>query len=140
MPAILKGWADCLFPMGRVYGGGKWYDNGVFKGKRAMLLLTTGGPEPRYSETGRRGLQPAPDRPPGTAGVGGPCRDHVDDSRRGQNQHADNQVKPPKTQRPKNAPLQSALAYRPASPLIFARPIGRFGPTRNDVASTRMSP
>ena len=55
VPAILKGWVDRVFAMGRVYGGGKWYDNGAFKGKRAMLSLTTGGPESIYSETGLNG-------------------------------------------------------------------------------------
>jgi hypothetical protein len=31
--------------MGRIYGRGRWYDEGLFKGKRAMASLTTGGPE-----------------------------------------------------------------------------------------------
>jgi NAD(P)H dehydrogenase (quinone) len=55
LPAILKGWVDRVFAMGRVYGGGKWYDDGAFRGKRAMLSLTTGGPESIYSETGLNG-------------------------------------------------------------------------------------
>ena len=55
IPAILKGWVDRVLAMGRIYGLGKWYDNGVFKGKRAMLSLTTGGPEPMYSEKGLNG-------------------------------------------------------------------------------------
>ena len=55
LPAILKGWVDRVFVMGRIYGGGKWYDNGVFKGKRALLSLTTGGGESMYSETGLNG-------------------------------------------------------------------------------------
>lgn len=55
MPAILKGWVDRVFAMGRIYGGGKWYDNGVFQGKKAMLSLTTGGGETIYSETGLNG-------------------------------------------------------------------------------------
>jgi len=37
LPAILKGWVDRTFAMGRVYGGGKIYKTGAFKGKRAML-------------------------------------------------------------------------------------------------------
>lgn len=40
---------------GRVYGGGKWYDAGVFSGKRAMLALTTGGPESIYQPDGLNG-------------------------------------------------------------------------------------
>ena len=55
LPAILKGWVDRVFAMGRIYGGSQWYDNGVFKGKKAMLSLTTGGPESTYSETGLNG-------------------------------------------------------------------------------------
>jgi NAD(P)H dehydrogenase (quinone) len=58
MPAILKGWVDRVFAIGRVYGGGKWYDNGVFQGKKAMLSLTTGGGEGverTYSDIGLNG-------------------------------------------------------------------------------------
>lgn len=55
LPAILKGWVDRVFAMGRIYGRGKWFDNGVFHGKRAMLSLTTGGAEMMYSETGLDG-------------------------------------------------------------------------------------
>lgn len=43
MPAILKGWVDRVFASGYAYGGGRWFDRGVFRGKRAMLSLTTGG-------------------------------------------------------------------------------------------------
>lgn len=55
VPAILKGWVDRVFAMGRIYGGEKLYDNGVFQGKRAMLSLTTGGGESMYNETGLNG-------------------------------------------------------------------------------------
>jgi NAD(P)H dehydrogenase (quinone) len=56
LPAILKGWIDRVFVSGgRVYGGGKWYDNGVFAGKRAMCSLTIGGPASMYSEHGLSG-------------------------------------------------------------------------------------
>ncbi|MBV8701576.1 NAD(P)H-dependent oxidoreductase [Bradyrhizobium sp.] len=48
LPGILKGWVDRVFAMGRTYGGERLYTNGVFKGKRAMLSLTTGGPPPAY--------------------------------------------------------------------------------------------
>jgi NAD(P)H dehydrogenase (quinone) len=48
LPAILKGWVDRVFAMGRTYGGDRIYANGVFKGKRALLSLTTGGPAPAY--------------------------------------------------------------------------------------------
>ncbi|MGT2466348.1 NAD(P)H-dependent oxidoreductase [Mesorhizobium atlanticum] len=48
MPAIAQaGWADRVFASGgRIYGGGKWYDRGVFAGKRAMCSVTIGGPPP----------------------------------------------------------------------------------------------
>lgn len=55
MPAILKGWVDRVMSMGFAYGGGKWYDNGGMKGRKAMLSITTGGPEPLYSPHGRNG-------------------------------------------------------------------------------------
>lgn len=55
LPAILKGWVDRVFAMGRVYGGGKIYDTGVFRGKRAMLSLTTGGPATAYEPGGFNG-------------------------------------------------------------------------------------
>ncbi len=55
LPGILKGWVDRVFAMGRVYGGGKWYDNGAFRGKRAMLSVTTGGPESMYMPDGLNG-------------------------------------------------------------------------------------
>jgi NAD(P)H dehydrogenase (quinone) len=56
LPAILKGWVDRVFASGgRIYGGGKWYDRGVFAGKRAMCSITIGGPSPIYSEQGLNG-------------------------------------------------------------------------------------
>ncbi|MBC8257859.1 MAG: NAD(P)H-dependent oxidoreductase [SAR324 cluster bacterium] len=55
LPAVLKGWVDRTFVMGRVYGMGKIYDTGAFKGKRALLSLTTGGPEPAYNKGGFNG-------------------------------------------------------------------------------------
>jgi len=55
LPGILKGWADRVFAMGRTYGGEKFYENGVFKGKRALLSLTTGGPEAVYQKGGWNG-------------------------------------------------------------------------------------
>lgn len=41
--------------MGRTYGGDRIYANGVFKGKRAMLSLTTGGSAPAYAKGGFNG-------------------------------------------------------------------------------------
>lgn len=48
LPAVLKGWVDRVLAMGRTYGGGRIYAAGVFRGKRALLSLTTGGPEDAY--------------------------------------------------------------------------------------------
>ncbi|MDF2438126.1 MAG: quinone oxidoreductase [Bacteroidota bacterium] len=56
LPAILKGWVDRVFAMGFAYGGGKGvYDNGIFKGKKGMLCITTGGPEIAYGPNGKNG-------------------------------------------------------------------------------------
>lgn len=54
-PAILKGWVDRVMVFGRVYGQGRIYDTGGFKGKRALLSLTTGGPEAAYRPDGTNG-------------------------------------------------------------------------------------
>lgn len=55
VPGILKGWVDRVFAMGRVYGQGKIYENGVFRQKRALLSLTTGGPAGDYLPGGLNG-------------------------------------------------------------------------------------
>jgi len=63
MPAILKGWVDRVYAYGFAYGVGEhsethWgdrYGEGVFQGKRAMLLVTAGGWEPHYSARGVNG-------------------------------------------------------------------------------------
>jgi NAD(P)H dehydrogenase (quinone) len=55
LPAALKGWVDRVFAMGRIYGGGRIYQTGVMRGKRALLSLTTGGPEESYRPGGFNG-------------------------------------------------------------------------------------
>lgn len=55
LPAPLKGWVDRVFAMGRTYGDGKFYDNGIFKSKKALLSLTTGGPKEAYLPGGFNG-------------------------------------------------------------------------------------
>jgi NAD(P)H dehydrogenase (quinone) len=52
MPAILKGWIDRVFAIGVTYGGGRWFDRGMMRGKLAMLAVTIGGPEQAYSGRG----------------------------------------------------------------------------------------
>lgn len=63
MPAILKGWVDRVFAYGFAYGVGehsdkRWgdrYGEGTLAGKRAMLIVTTGGWEEHYSACGVNG-------------------------------------------------------------------------------------
>ncbi|WP_213990052.1 NAD(P)H-dependent oxidoreductase [Sodalis sp. dw_96] len=63
MPAILKGWVERVYAYGFAYGVGEhsdthWgdrYGEGVMAGKRAMLLVTTGGWESHYSPRGING-------------------------------------------------------------------------------------
>lgn len=63
MPAILKGWVDRVFVNGLAYGVGEhndehWgdrYGEGVFAGKRAMVIVTAGGWQPHYSARGING-------------------------------------------------------------------------------------
>ena len=63
MPAILKGWVDRVYAYGFAYGVGehsdtRWgdrYGEGTLAGKRAMLLVTTGGWEEHYSARGING-------------------------------------------------------------------------------------
>ncbi len=57
MPAILKGWCDRVLAMGRIYGGGKFYENGLaMSQKPAMVITTTGGGPNAYDGWG---LNPA---------------------------------------------------------------------------------
>jgi NAD(P)H dehydrogenase (quinone) len=63
MPAILKGWVDRVYAYGFAYGVGehsdkRWgdrYGEGTLAGKRAMLLVTTGGWEEHYAARGVNG-------------------------------------------------------------------------------------
>ncbi len=55
LPGILKGWVDRVFAAGKIYAGGRWYDDGVLKGKKAMLSLTTGGRLTMFTEIGING-------------------------------------------------------------------------------------
>jgi NAD(P)H dehydrogenase (quinone) len=60
MPAIMKGWLDRVWAYGLAYGyrnaGNQYrYGDGAFKGKRAMLAVTVGGPARDYSPRGING-------------------------------------------------------------------------------------
>ena len=54
-PAMLKGWFDRVFVYGGLYTGRRRYDEGHFRGKRALLSVTTGGPAHTFSPFGRGG-------------------------------------------------------------------------------------
>ncbi|CAJ0856839.1 NAD(P)H-dependent oxidoreductase [Ralstonia flatus] len=63
MPAILKGWVERVYAYGFAYGVGEhsdthWgdrYGEGTLAGKRAMLIVTTGGWASHYSPRGING-------------------------------------------------------------------------------------
>lgn len=63
MPAILKGWVERVYAYGFAYGVGEhsdrhWgdrYGQGSMAGKRAMLVVTTGGWESHYGPRGVNG-------------------------------------------------------------------------------------
>ena len=63
MPAILKGWVERVYAYGFAYGVGehsdaRWgdrYGEGTLAGKRAMLIVTTGGWDSHYSPRGING-------------------------------------------------------------------------------------
>lgn len=54
-PAIMKGWMDRVITSGFSYRFGQWFDTGLLKGRKAMLVLTTGGPCSMYTQTGMHG-------------------------------------------------------------------------------------
>ena len=47
-PAIVKGWFDRVLAYGVAYVDGRRFTSGVFKGRRALLSVTTGGPQQRF--------------------------------------------------------------------------------------------
>ena len=55
LPAVLKGWVDRVFAMGRTYGDGRYYETAAFRGKRALVSMTTGGPPASYIKGGMGG-------------------------------------------------------------------------------------
>jgi NAD(P)H dehydrogenase (quinone) len=57
MPAIMKGWIDRVLAPGFGFNPvtNSAYDTGLFKGKSAMLVTTTGAPKEMYSEGGAHG-------------------------------------------------------------------------------------
>lgn len=60
MPAIMKGWIDRVWAAGLAHqyrnaGNTYRYGDGAFKGKRAMLAVSAGGPETDYGPRGING-------------------------------------------------------------------------------------
>lgn len=48
VPAMMKGWFERVMAYGFAYADGLRFDKGVFRGRRAMVSMTTGGPEARF--------------------------------------------------------------------------------------------
>lgn len=55
MPGVLKGWVDRVFAKSFAYDDGQQFDRGKFRGKKAMLALTTGAYEESFLADGRNG-------------------------------------------------------------------------------------
>lgn len=52
VPAILKGWFDRIFAMGFAWNADARYNNGLLRGKRALLVAAAGDPASYYSAEG----------------------------------------------------------------------------------------
>lgn len=55
VPAILKGWVDRVFAMGRIYDRREVYATGRLRGRKALLSLTTGSPQSAFGPDGFNG-------------------------------------------------------------------------------------
>lgn len=55
VPAILKGWFDRVLVKGFAYDAGKVFGDGLLKGKKASLILSTQSPEPAFKSDGVHG-------------------------------------------------------------------------------------
>jgi NAD(P)H dehydrogenase (quinone) len=58
VPAILKGWFDRVLAMGVTWDGGKTYENGLLRGKQAMVVASAGGPAEYYKPDGKHKATP----------------------------------------------------------------------------------
>ncbi|WP_027881943.1 NAD(P)H-dependent oxidoreductase [Meiothermus rufus] len=56
MPAILKGWMDRVFACGFAYDEAHSFENGLLKGKKALLSLTVGARADYYQQAPERDL------------------------------------------------------------------------------------
>lgn len=55
VPAILKGWFDRVLTKGFAFSDGHWFKTSPLFGRKALLVLTTEGPESIYSAFGTHG-------------------------------------------------------------------------------------
>lgn len=55
MPAVLKGYIDKHFALGRIYGGLNIYENGFFRGKRTLLSIVSDYDEEYFRPGGIHG-------------------------------------------------------------------------------------
>lgn len=55
MPAILKGWLDRVLTPGFAYSRNEFFRQGRLRGRKALVLLTTGGSQQRFSRNGLNG-------------------------------------------------------------------------------------
>lgn len=53
VPAILKGWFDRVLAMGVAWDKDKIYENGLMRGKQAILIAAAGQPEAYFEQEGR---------------------------------------------------------------------------------------
>jgi NAD(P)H dehydrogenase (quinone) len=53
VPAILKGWFDRVLAMGVAWDTGKFYENGLMRGKQAMFISSGAHPTEYYKVNGR---------------------------------------------------------------------------------------
>lgn len=58
VPAILKGWFDRVLAMGVAWDAGRFYENGLMRGKQAMLIACGGHPAEFYKINGRHQANP----------------------------------------------------------------------------------
>lgn len=54
-PAILKGWMDRVFVSGGLYRSKMRYNTGYFRGRRALVSVTTGAPKEAFGPNSRGG-------------------------------------------------------------------------------------
>lgn len=54
-PAMLKGWMDRIFVSGGLYTSRMRYDAGYFRGRRALVSITTGAPKAAFGPGSRGG-------------------------------------------------------------------------------------